>query len=144
MNYVVVGHLGDPACISGVGLGTITCNVVCFSIGVGLAGGIETLCSQAFGNKKNYLAGCYYNRAQVIIIALFIPQSVLLYNATSILKWIGQADIAAEYAGTYIRLNLVGLFAVCQLELLRRFLGTQGVFYLILKTQIVCTCLHPF
>ena len=57
MNYLVVGRLDDPAYISGVGLGIITNNVVSFSIGVGLAGGIETLSSQAFGNKNNYLAG---------------------------------------------------------------------------------------
>lgn len=56
-NYVVVGRMPDPGYTSGVGMGILTSNIFCVSIGIGFAGGLDTLCSQAFGNNKNYLAG---------------------------------------------------------------------------------------
>ena len=143
INYMVVGRMDDPDYISGVGLGIITSSIVWFSIGIGLAGGIETLSSQAFGNKSYYLAGWYYNRAQVILTVLFILQGVVLYYSADILIFIGEPVNASEYAGIYIRTNLPGIWAYCQTELLRRFLWSQGEFNLVLKIQIVTTVLHP-
>ena len=142
-NYIVIGRMDDPDYISGVGLGIITSSIVWFSIGIGLAGGIETLSSQAFGNKSYYLAGWYYNRAQVILTVLFIIQGVILYFMADILIFIGEPVKASEYAGTYIRANLPGIWAYCQTELLRRFLCSQGEFHLVLKIQLVTTVLHP-
>eukprot|EP00345_Euplotes_harpa_P001447 CAMPEP_0168319554 /NCGR_PEP_ID=MMETSP0213-20121227/1127_1 /TAXON_ID=151035 /ORGANISM="Euplotes harpa, Strain FSP1.4" /LENGTH=127 /DNA_ID=CAMNT_0008320801 /DNA_START=245 /DNA_END=628 /DNA_ORIENTATION=- len=56
-NYIVVGRMADPDIVSGVGMGIVTSSILCISVGIGLAGGLDTLCSQAFGNKQNYLAG---------------------------------------------------------------------------------------
>lgn len=57
INYVVIGRLGDPNYISGIGLTYVLSTIVSTSLGIGLTGGVETLSSQAFGNNKNYLAG---------------------------------------------------------------------------------------
>jgi multidrug resistance protein, MATE family len=111
MNFVVVGHLGDSSMISGAGLGIITGNVACFSIAIGLAGGIDTLSSQAFGNKKNYLGNVFYQRAQIILTVLFIPQAIILYNAESILLFIGQPESSSMYAGQYLRICFLGIWA---------------------------------
>jgi len=88
------------------------------------------------------MAGRYYTRAQVIVSALFIPQAIVLYNSESILLYINQPEESAKYAGEYLRICMYGIWAYCQTELLRRFLGTQGVFYLILNVQIFSTCMH--
>lgn len=55
VNLIFVGHLDDPIALSGVGLGNMFINVVCFSIGIGLNGAIDTLASQAYGAKEYYL-----------------------------------------------------------------------------------------
>ena len=73
--------------MSGVGLGITFSFITWFSLAIGLAGGIETLSSQAFGNHSYYLAGCYYNRAQVIVTAMFIPQCIILYFSSDIRKF---------------------------------------------------------
>ena len=142
MNYMVIGRMSNPDYISGVGLGITFSFITWFSIAMGLAGGIETLSSQAFGNKSYYLAGWYYNRAQVILTAIFIPQSILLYFATDILVAIGQPQEAAIFAGNYIRVIIPGIWAYCQTELLRRFLSSQGEFQLMFKIQLITTVLH--
>ena len=98
--------------------------------------------SQAFGNKNNYLAGWYYNRGQVILTILFIPQAIILFFATDILIWIGQYESVAVVSGSYLCTIIPGIWAYCQTELLRRYLGAQGVFNLLLKIQICTTLLH--
>ena len=102
MNYLVIGRLGDTTFISGIGLGITTIGVVSISLGLGLSGGVETLSSQAFGKGNNYLAGCYYSRAQVILTVIYIPQAILLYFATPILIALGLPEASSNHAGSYI------------------------------------------
>ncbi|CAI2367369.1 unnamed protein product [Moneuplotes crassus] len=143
INYLIIGQLGNPDFTAGAGLGILTMNITTFSIGVGLSGGVETLSSQAFGRKKNYLAGCYYNRAQVILTAIFIPQAIALYYSEDILIFLKQPPASSHYAGIYSSIMIPGLWMLCQTELLRRFLTTQGVLYIVVNSQILSCILHP-
>ncbi|CAI2365320.1 unnamed protein product [Moneuplotes crassus] len=143
INYIVIGSLGDPTLISGAGLGITTITITTISLGMGLAGGVETLSSQAFGNGKNYLAGCYYRRAQVVLVMLFIPQAILLYFITPVLIAVGQPVRSAEIAGIFVKILIPGVWGYCQTELLRRFLGTQGEFYIVTNFQIFNCIMHP-
>ncbi len=60
IDYIVAGQLGDPAYVAGFGLSLVTLSVITVSIGIGLSGGICTLCSQAFGSGNNKQAGQFY------------------------------------------------------------------------------------
>ena len=57
VNLVFVGHLNDPVALGGVGLGNLLINVICFTIGMGLNGALDTLVSQAHGDRQSYLCG---------------------------------------------------------------------------------------
>lgn len=105
---------------------------------------METLSSQAFGKMENYLANCYYTRAQVILTAIFIPQAILLFFSTPILMAVGMPEVSAIHAGTYIKIMIPGCWGYCQAELLRRYLGTQGAFHIVVYAQILNCILHPF
>lgn len=59
INMMFIGHLNDPVALGAVGLGNMLVNMVCFSIGVGINGAVDTLVSQAYGDKEYYLCGCY-------------------------------------------------------------------------------------
>lgn len=43
----------------------------------------------------------------------FIPIGILLWNATVLLKLMGQDPKAAEYAGTYMRIQFPGVYMQC-------------------------------
>ena len=55
INLVFIGHLEDRVALAGVGLGNMMIIITCFSVGIGLNGAIDTLVSQAYGNKQYYL-----------------------------------------------------------------------------------------
>ncbi|CAI2387247.1 unnamed protein product [Moneuplotes crassus] len=142
VDYVVAGHLGDPAFVAGFGLALVSMSVMVVSLSIGLSGGVETLCSQAFGRNEDAQAGEYYRRAQLIMTALFIPQAILLCFAPELLIMTGQPEKASYLAGDYIKICMPGIWCYCQTELLRRFLGAQGVFKIIMNFQILNFFLH--
>lgn len=55
VNLMFVGHLDSPVALAGVGLGNMLITMICFCIAIGLNGAIDTLVSQAFGEREYYL-----------------------------------------------------------------------------------------
>lgn len=55
VNQVFLGHISDPDVLAGYGLGHFTMVVVAFAFSFNFNGSIETLVSQANGNKDYYL-----------------------------------------------------------------------------------------
>ena len=55
INLIFIGHAEDPIALAAVGLGNMMVIMTCFSVGIGLNGAIDTLVSQAYGNKQYYL-----------------------------------------------------------------------------------------
>ena len=92
--------------------------------------------------NNNYLAGKYFHRAQVIMTIIYLFQLVLFLNIESILIWLGQPPEPSKYAAAFVRVYLPGIFANCQIELLRRFLNTQGIFTLISVIQAITFITH--
>ncbi|CAI2366981.1 unnamed protein product [Moneuplotes crassus] len=144
MNYFVIGRFGDPALVSGAALGNITTSMTSLSLGVGFTGAIETLSSQAFGNKKNCLAGLYFTRAQVFFTFALIPICIFLWNCESFYIYVGQDPEVAQHAAVYIRAFLPATWMFCQCECLRKFLAAQGDFTFMARIQVLTAVLHPF
>lgn len=144
VSYFFIGRMDDPDYIAGVGLGITSASLIWLSMIVGLAGGIETLWSQAFGNKNNYLAGCYYHRAIVITVIMFVIQASILWFSEDILILMGQPPSSSHYAGIFIRIFLPGIFWRSQYILNTRFLNVQGIYYSVLQIQIITFVIHFF
>ena len=142
VSWMFIGHLDNSDYISGIGLGLFFTYVFFRSQAVGLGGGIETLWSQAFGAKNKYLAGVFYNSSQIIITILFLFQLIVFVNSEKLLLLVGQPEASAHYAAQMIILYLPGLYFTCTLELFRKYLSCQGVYYLILKVQTFTLILH--
>lgn len=64
---------------------------------------LDTLCSQAWaGAKDKTLVGIYLQRAIIIIGIMYVGIFTLWLNAYKVLRFFGQREEMAEYAGTYI------------------------------------------
>lgn len=88
-NSFVVGHLNDPELLAGISLGNIIISMFCISIYLGMNGALETLISQAYGYGNLSVCTIYLNRGRTIMMLTFIPISILLTKADSILIALG-------------------------------------------------------
>ena len=142
INLIFVGHLNDPVSIGGVGLGNLMINVVWFSVGMGMNGAIDTLVSQAFGNKQYYLCGWFLNRGRIVQLIFFIPEVVICLFTKEVLVAFGQDELTAEAAQSYVTYLLPGMFAMTQFETVRRYLQGMKIFYLKMWIQFTTMILH--
>ncbi|KAH9790105.1 protein DETOXIFICATION 2 [Citrus sinensis] len=69
VSTMMVGHLGQLQ-LASVAIATSVTNVVGFSFLSGLAGGLETLCGQAFGAQQYQRLGIHTNSAIISLIAI--------------------------------------------------------------------------
>lgn len=142
MNLIFVGQTGDAVALGAVGLGNMLFNVVCFSIGMGLNGAIDTLCSQAYGKKQYYLCGCYLNRGRILQALFFIPELIIFLFTKELLLLLGQDIATAESSRLYIYTLLPGMFAMTQFETVRRYLQAMKIFYVTMYIQAATMVLH--
>ena len=136
MNLSFIGHLNDPAMLSGVGLGNMTNNLCCLSIVFGFNSALDTLISQSAGAGNIELSGVYLNQGRFIMTCIFFPISLLLMNTKNILTAAGQDPIVAAYAQTYVLTYLPGLYFQCLDDIQRKFLYN----YKKNKFAFICTC----
>ena len=149
VKFWFIVFLDDPDYIAGVGLGYTTANILSLSVAIGMAGGVETLASQAFGSNNNYLAGKYLHRAQIVITVVFLFQLIVFLNIDTILMFIGQSEATSRYAATFIKAYLPGIYVYSNVELLRRYLSAQGIYTMLAVVQMITfvthiLCFHVF
>uniref|UniRef100_A0A0E0A9Y7 Protein DETOXIFICATION n=1 Tax=Oryza glumipatula TaxID=40148 RepID=A0A0E0A9Y7_9ORYZ len=126
ISVMFVGHLGELP-LAGASMASSFAAVTGFSLLLGLASALDTLCGQAFGARQYHLLGVYKQRAMLLLTAVSVPLAVAWYYTGDILLLFGQdADIAAE-AGAYARWMIPALFAYGPLQCHVRFLQTQNV-----------------
>jgi multidrug resistance protein, MATE family len=85
INTIFVGRLNDEGMMAGIGLANSLIQTIPLSLTYGISGVLETLVSQAHGNKQYHLCGVYLNKQIFIISVLYVPISLLLWNSKSIL-----------------------------------------------------------
>ena len=75
-------------------------NVSAWSIALGTATALDTLCSQAWtGAKDKTLVGVHLQRALLILSLMFLPIAIVWWNATRILLALNQEPELARLAG---------------------------------------------
>ena len=129
LNIMFVRFLDDPVSMSGCGLGSMTANILVFSFGVGIWGGIDTLVSQSYGRKDYDLCKIYLNISKIVMIFLFVPLMMLLCFSEDLFILIGQPPESSHIAWKYLMICLPGLFFNMQFEWIRRYLLAMGDYY---------------
>ncbi|XP_076943502.1 protein DETOXIFICATION 16-like [Bidens hawaiensis] len=141
VSIMFVGHLGELS-LSGASMATSFASVTAFSLFMGMASALDTLCGQSYGAKQYHMLGIYMQRAMVILTVVGIPLAVIWFNTASILKFVGQAPDIAEEAGVYARFMLPSLFAYGLLQCLVRFLQTQNIVFVMMLSSGTATLIH--
>ncbi|CAK7344213.1 unnamed protein product [Dovyalis caffra] len=141
VSLTMAGHLSELS-LSGVSIATSFTNVTGFSFLVGMSGGLETLCGQAYGAKQYKKFGSYTYCAIISLTVTSIPVSVLWVFMDRLLIAIGiDSDISIVACQYAIRL-IPALFAYAILQPLLRYFQSQSLIHPILISNCAALCFH--
>lgn len=134
VSVLFLGRLGSLE-LAGGALSIGFTNITGYSVLVGLASGLEPVCSQAYGSKNWDLLLLSLHRMIFILLLAIIPISLLWINLQSIMLFMGQDKDITSMAAIYCIYSLPDLLTNTLLQPLRVFLRSQGV----TKPQMWCT-----
>jgi len=126
LSIIFVGRVSTLD-LSGTLLANSIFNVTGISLVVGLASGMETLCSQAFGAQHYVLVGVLLQRALVLVGILCVVLAISWCGCYPVLIWIGQEEAVARIASNCVLYLIPGLFGIALFFCLRTYLAMQSV-----------------
>ncbi|GAB4861413.1 Protein DETOXIFICATION 54 [Ancistrocladus abbreviatus] len=134
VSVLFLGRLGSLE-LAGGALSIGFTNITGYSVLVGLASGLEPVCSQAYGNKNWNLLSLSLQRMVFILLLAVIPISILWANLETIMVFLGQDREVTAMAATYCIYSLPDLLTNTLLQPLRVYLRSQKV----TKPMMYCT-----
>ncbi|KAK9270010.1 hypothetical protein L1049_025583 [Liquidambar formosana] len=134
VSVLFLGRLGSLE-LAGGALSIGFTNITGYSVLVGLASGLEPVCSQAYGSKNWDLLSLSLQRMIFILSLAIIPISVLWMNMEKIMVMMGQDRDITAMAATYCIYSLPDLLTNTFMQPLRVFLRSQQV----TKPMMYCT-----
>ncbi|XP_042414145.1 protein DETOXIFICATION 10-like [Zingiber officinale] len=138
---MVVGHLGELD-LAAASIAFSLANVSGFSVLVGMANGLETLCGQAYGAKQYHSLGVYTYRAIFSLLMACLPISLLWASMGKLLQLVGQDPAISQEAERYAIWLIPGLFAYAITQPLMKFLQSQSLILPMLLSSVSTLCLH--
>ncbi|WOK92517.1 hypothetical protein Cni_G01208 [Canna indica] len=141
VSSMMVGHLGELE-LAGAAIASSLTSVTGFSLLLGMASGLETLCGQAYGAKQYQMLGIHTYRAIFSLLVTCIPISLLWVSMGKLLCLMGQDLLISEEAGKYAMWMIPGLFAYAIAQPLMKFLQSQSLILPMLLSSLTTLCLH--
>ncbi|CAB4295720.1 unnamed protein product [Prunus armeniaca] len=130
ISMMMVGHLGELA-LSSTAIAISLSGVTGFSLFLGMASALETLCGQAYGAKQYQKLGLQTYTAIFSLNLVCLPLSLIWICMEKILIFIGQDPVISHEAGKFTTWLLPALFAYATLQPLIRSISNQ--YFLLVK-----------
>ncbi|KQK04171.1 protein DETOXIFICATION 12 isoform X1 [Brachypodium distachyon] len=143
ISTVMVGHLGEVA-LAGAAIANSLTNVSGFSVLIGLASGLETICGQAYGAEQYHKLSLYTYRSIIVLLIVSVPIAILWVFIPTVLPLIGQEPQIANEAGKYALWLIPGLFAFSVAQCFSKFLQCQSlIFPMVLSSMTTLVVFIP-
>lgn len=107
-----------------------------------MAGGLETLCGQAYGARQYQKLGTYTYSSIISLIMICPPICILWTFLGKLLPLVGQDPSISQEACKYSMWVIPALFGSAILKPLTRFLQTQSVILPMLLSSFFILCFH--
>ncbi|OQR99133.1 Multidrug/Oligosaccharidyl-lipid/Polysaccharide (MOP) Flippase Superfamily [Achlya hypogyna] len=130
VSLILVGHMQTSNVqlfVGAASLGDMYFNVTGYSIGLGLASAMDTLCSQAYGAGNVKRIGVVFQTGVIVLSIIFIPALLLHLFAADVLIALRQPANVAVLAGQYAAILVIGLPFLYMYELLKKTLQAQNI-----------------
>ncbi|KAL4108775.1 hypothetical protein PRIC1_000484 [Phytophthora ramorum] len=122
----VMGHLGVDE-LAAVAYAQLCLDLSTLVFMQGFNGGMNSLCSQAFGAKNFHLVGEYTLLTCLLVTVACAPMALLWWNLDSLLLTAGVTEHVASLAGQYGRLSLLWLWPRSMFQVLASFYQAQNI-----------------
>ncbi|KAL8217767.1 hypothetical protein R6Q57_021140 [Mikania cordata] len=144
VSVLFLGRLGSLE-LAGGSLSLGFTNITGYSVLVGLASGLEPVCSQAYGsngsNKWELLSASLLRMIFILLMAI-IPISFLWLNLEPIMLFMGQDAAITSTAATYCIYSLPDLLTNCLLQPLRVYLRSQALTKPVMWCSLIAVAFH--
>ncbi|XP_058740032.1 protein DETOXIFICATION 14-like isoform X2 [Vicia villosa] len=107
-----------------------------------MAGGLETLCGQAYGAEQFEKFGIYTHTAIISLTMVCAPITIIWIFMDKVLILIGQDITISHEARTYALWLIPALFASAILKPLTRFFQTQSLIFPMIISSFLVLCFH--
>ncbi|KAL3501810.1 hypothetical protein ACH5RR_036259 [Cinchona calisaya] len=141
ISLMMVGHLGELS-LSSTAMAISLCGVTGFSVLLGMASALETLCGQAYGAQQYQKLGTQTYTAIFSLIIVCIPLSILWMYLGRILALTGQDPLISQEAGTFAIWLIPALFGYATLQPLIRYFQMQSLIFPMLISSCFAICFH--
>ncbi|EGZ20504.1 hypothetical protein PHYSODRAFT_496396 [Phytophthora sojae] len=121
-----MGHLGVDE-LAAVAYAQLCLDLSTLVFMQGFNGGMNSLCSQAFGAKNYHLVGEYTLLTCLLVTVVCAPMALLWWNLDTLLLTAGVAEHVASLAGQYGRLSLLWLWPRSMFQVLASFFQAQNI-----------------
>ncbi|XVF62562.1 hypothetical protein PTKIN_Ptkin09bG0018200 [Pterospermum kingtungense] len=138
---VCMGRLGSLE-LAGGALAIGFTNISGYSVLSGLAMGMESLCSQAFGSRNLSVATLTLQRTIIMLILASIPIGLIWFNLEPLMLSINQDPDITKVASLYCRFSIPDLIANSLLHPLRIYLRSKGTTWPLMWSALVSTMFH--
>ncbi|KAL8231053.1 hypothetical protein R6Q57_000831 [Mikania cordata] len=144
VSVLFLGRLGSLE-LAGGSLSLGFTNITGYSVLVGLASGLEPVCSQAYGSNSSSkweLLSASLSRMVFILVMAIVPISLLWLNLEPLMLLMGQDAAITSMAATYCIYSLPDLLTNCLLQPLRVFLRSQAVTKPLMWCSLIAVAFH--
>ncbi|XP_048318288.2 protein DETOXIFICATION 12-like isoform X1 [Ziziphus jujuba] len=141
ISTMMVGHLGELA-LSSTSIAISLSGVTGFSVLVGMASALETLCGQAYGAEEYKKLGLQTYTAIFSLFLVCFPVTLIWINMAKILTFTGQDPLIAQEAGKFTIWLVPALFAYAPLQPLIRYFQMQSLIIPMLISSCATLLFH--
>ncbi|KAF9100567.1 hypothetical protein BGX27_000331 [Mortierella sp. AM989] len=124
-SLISLGHLG-PIELAASSLASMFAAVTCWSVSLGTATALDTLCSQSYTSHHPHTLGLHLQRAILVLMVIFVPIAGVWLSSEHIFILLGQEQALAQHAALYLRGLLPGAPAFLIFECVKKYLNAQG------------------
>ncbi|KAH9681392.1 protein DETOXIFICATION 12 [Citrus sinensis] len=141
VSMMMVGHLGQLA-LSSTAMFISLASVTGFSVLLGMASALETLCGQAYGAQQYQRIGTQIYTAIFCLFLVCFPLSFLWIYMGRLLVLVGQDPRISHEVGKFIIWLLPALFAYAAMQALIRYFQSQSLIIPMFLSSYAALCLH--
>ncbi|XP_051117807.1 protein DETOXIFICATION 14-like [Andrographis paniculata] len=140
-SMMMLGHLGELA-FAGASISTSLCNVTGYSLLLGMASALETLCGQAYGAENYHKVGIFTYGAVLWLFLACLPISLLWVYTEKLLILIGQDPMISKEAGIFSIWLIPTLVPYAILQPMTRYLQIQSLIMPMVWSSILSLVIH--